>query len=113
MLRKKELVRALSDATHITYKDSRIIIDALLGILRGAIIVGEDVELSGVGFFTRQDIAPRKAEMGMLNPKTQEFGMRKPRHSYQRPVFQFNKNLKQQIREESTGFMGEVFDDEQ
>ena len=73
MLRKKELVRALSDATHITYKDSRIIIDALLGILRGAIIVGEDVELSGVGFFTRQDVAPRKAEMGMLNPKTQEF----------------------------------------
>ena len=51
MLRKKELVRALSDATHITYKDSRIIIDALLGILRGAIIVGEDgvIEIIGEG----------------------------------------------------------------
>jgi integration host factor subunit alpha len=67
-LTKKDLMKTVRKGCGFTWKDSRRMVNELLGTIKGALENGEDVLISGFGKFCVKDKASRKVR----NPSTGE-----------------------------------------
>ena len=67
-LTKANLVETVCDRCELTQKDSRKIVDKLLGIVKDTLVDGEDVLVSGFGKFYVKDKNERRGR----NPATGE-----------------------------------------
>ncbi len=67
-LTKVNLVETVRDRCELTQKDSRILVDKLLGIIKDTLVNGEDVLVSGFGKFCVKDKNERRGR----NPQTGE-----------------------------------------
>jgi integration host factor subunit alpha len=67
-LTKGDLVENVRDVCEFTVKDSRKIVDKLLGIIKDTLVDGEDVMVSGFGKFCVKDKNERRGR----NPATGE-----------------------------------------
>ena len=67
-LTKANLVETVRDRCELTQKDSRILVDKLLGIIKDTLVNGEDVLVSGFGKFYIKDKRRRRGR----NPATGE-----------------------------------------
>jgi integration host factor subunit alpha len=65
-LTKENLVETVRDRCEFTVKDSRKIVDKLLGIIKDTLVNGEDVLVSGFGKFYVKDKSERRGR----NPAT-------------------------------------------
>ena len=67
-LTKANLVETVQDVCELTKKDSRKLVDELLGIIKDTLVDGEDVLITGFGkFFVKE-----KKERRGRNPQTGE-----------------------------------------
>jgi integration host factor subunit alpha len=67
-LTKANLVETVQDVCELTKKDSRKLVDKLLGIIKDTLVNGEDVVVSGFGKFCVKDKNERRGR----NPQTGE-----------------------------------------
>ena len=67
-LTKENLVEIVRDRCEFTKKDSRILVDKLVGIIKDTLVNGEDVLVSGFGKFCVKDKNERRGR----NPATGE-----------------------------------------
>ena len=67
-LTKANLVETVQDVCELTNKDSRKLVDKLLGIIKDTLVNGEDVLVSGFGKFCVKDKNERRGR----NPQTGE-----------------------------------------
>ncbi len=65
---KSDLVNSVIAATGLGRYQSEIAVDTILGMLKGAMLQGERIELRGFGVF---EVRPRKTGLGR-NPRTGE-----------------------------------------
>ena len=66
MANKKNLTKAVAVATGKTQKDSKVIVEVVMDVIKDALASGEDVKLVNFGIFK---VAQRKERKG-TNPKT-------------------------------------------
>ena len=67
-LTKANLVETVQDVCEFTNKDSRKLVDKLLGIIKDTLVNGEDVLISGFGKFCVKEKGNRRGR----NPQTGE-----------------------------------------
>ena len=67
-LTKENLVETVRDACELTKRDSRKLVDKLVGIIKDTLVDGEDVLVSGFGKFYVKDKNERRGR----NPATGE-----------------------------------------
>lgn len=66
-MNKAELIEKVADVAVLGKRDAEAAVDALLEIISGALLKGEEVKLSGFGVFTKKTRAAREG----TNPSTQ------------------------------------------
>lgn len=89
-LTKKELIDKVAAKTGLTKKDSGKAVDAIVGVINGALAKGEKVTLAGFGSF---EVRKREARQGR-NPRTGK-AINVPAREV--PVFKARKALKDAI----------------
>lgn len=89
-MNKKELVDVVADKTGFTKKDVSIVADAVFESIKGALVEGEKVAVSGFGTY---QVKLRKARMAR-NPQTGE-PIEVPEKNA--PVFKPSKALKEAV----------------
>ncbi|MCQ2799180.1 MAG: HU family DNA-binding protein [Bacilli bacterium] len=66
-MNKAELVELVSDRAELSKKDAEAAVDAVLDVIVGAVVKGEEVKLSGFGIFSKKARAAREG----TNPSNQ------------------------------------------
>jgi len=66
-MNKAELVELVSDRAELSKKDAEAAVDAVLDVIVGAVVKGEEVKLSGFGIFSKKSRAAREG----TNPSNQ------------------------------------------
>ncbi|RLE36996.1 hypothetical protein DRJ12_03620 [Candidatus Acetothermia bacterium] len=89
-MNKGEFIDRLSDKTGLTKKETRSILDSVLGLIQDTLLRGEDVKLVGFGKFA---VRARKAS-SRINPQT-----KRPIQVAAKvvPMFKPGKDLKRQV----------------
>jgi DNA-binding protein HU-beta len=67
-MNKAELVLEVAEKAEISKRDAEAAIDAVLEVVEGALVKGEEVKLSGFGIFQKKQRAAREG----TNPATQQ-----------------------------------------
>lgn len=68
MIRKKDLVKMLSQRKNLSLRESKMIVDELFDIMEDVFLSEEDINIVGFGKFFLYEHAPR----AVRNPKTKE-----------------------------------------
>ena len=74
-LSKEKLVARIKTQTGMSQQESRQVVDRVLEIMKGSLVRGEDLLISGFGKFS---VRQKNARRGM-NPQTKESLMLRPR----------------------------------
>jgi len=67
-MNKAELVEAIAERAELSKRDAEAAVDAVLEVVIGAVVKGEEVKLSGFGIFSKKARAEREG----TNPSNQE-----------------------------------------
>ena len=67
-MNKAELVEAIAEKAELSKRDAEAAVDAVLEVVIGAVVKGEEVKLSGFGIFSKKCRAEREG----TNPSNQE-----------------------------------------
>lgn len=67
-MNKAELVEAIAEKAELSKRDAEAAVDAVLEVVIGAVVKGEEVKLSGFGIFSKKSRAEREG----TNPSNQE-----------------------------------------
>jgi DNA-binding protein HU-beta len=68
MANRKDMINAVAEATGKTKKDSKVLVESIISVLKSTLSAGEDVKIVNFGTFK---IVARKARKGR-NPRTGE-----------------------------------------
>lgn len=58
-MNKAELIAMAADKADVSKSDAEKVVDAVLGLIEGALMKGEEVKISGFGIFEKRDRASR------------------------------------------------------
>jgi integration host factor subunit beta len=89
-MNKIDIVNALAEKASLNQKIAKIVVDAILDSIKGAIVEGERVEIRGFGSFSLRDYKAYKGR----NPKNGEVVLVPPKKL---PYFKVGKELKEAI----------------
>lgn len=91
MLKRDEIINAMADRGY-TKKSASLIIDDITGVIRDALVAGEDVQFHGFGTFCVREVAGRES----TDLQTKE---RISIPGHKAPKFVPSKALKRYVRE--------------
>jgi DNA-binding protein HU-beta len=88
---RKDLVRTMSEQTHMTLKDCSLALEAFIETVKETLEAGGDVKLSSFGVFSTRDIAARNG-FNIGTQKMQTVAARTVPH------FKFSKVVKDEFK---------------
>ncbi len=91
-MNKSDLTKALSEAQDLPIGKAEEIVDVVFGLLSGALIVGDRIEIRGFGSFTVREYEGYSGR----NPKT---GDKIPVESKKLPIFKCGKDLREKLKQ--------------
>ena len=86
-MNKSEFVKAIADKAGYTLKDTGVIVDSLLEVVKEALVDGDKISLVGFGTFEVKDVAEKQG----VNPAT---GEKITIAACKKPVLKFSSAIK-------------------
>lgn len=101
-LTRSELEKLVALQSNKYKKDVTLILDTYYKVLREAILTGYRVDVPEIGYFynTQAKAEPEKERFNSLTGGT---SITPAHEAYNRPVFRFRKNFKNDMRDETEG----------
>lgn len=112
----KDIAKELSRQTLVSYNDCYYLLETTFGILKGMILTGNKVVITGFGQFYHKISPAAESKYGYLpsvyNKTGEKYGTVPARPSYLVPAFKYSNVLLREMRENTEGYEGEEFDEE-